>query len=53
MDNSERVLHGFSNETLEADSILESPEVRDPEEDTGPLQGTKDRSDDDSMEDIE
>ena len=53
MDNSERVLHGFSNETPEADSILESPEVRDPEKDTGPLQGTKDRSDDDSMEDIE
>jgi len=51
--DSERVLHGFQNETPEADSILESPEVRDPEEDTGPLQGTKDRSDDDSMEDIE
>lgn len=49
----EPVLHGFQNETPEADSILESPEVRDPEEDTGPLQGTKDRSDDDSMEDIE
>ena len=53
VDNSERVLHGFSNETPEADSILESPQVRDPEEDTAPLQGSKDRSDDDSMEDIE
>jgi hypothetical protein len=47
------VLHGFQNETPEADSILESPEVRDPEEDTAPLQGTKDRSDEDSLEDTE
>jgi hypothetical protein len=51
--DSERVLHGFTNETLEADSILESPEVRDPDEDTAPLQGSKDRSDEDSMEDID
>ena len=48
----ERVLHGFEGETPEADSILESPEVRDADDDTAPLQGTKDRSDDDSMEDI-
>jgi hypothetical protein len=51
--DSERVLHGFQNETPEADSILESPEIRDPEDDTAPLQGSKDRSDEDSMEDIE
>jgi len=51
--DSERVLHGFANETPEADSILESPQVRDPDKDTAPLQGSKDRSDDDSMEDIE
>ena len=51
--DTERVLHGFQGDTPEADSILESPEVRDPEEDTAPLQGSKDRSDDDSMEDIE
>lgn len=51
--DSERVLHGFSNETPEADSILESPQVRDPANDTAPLQGSKDRSDEDSMEDIE
>jgi hypothetical protein len=48
----ERVLHGFTNETPEADSILESPQVRDPDDDTAPLQGSKDRSDEDSMEDI-
>lgn len=51
--DEQRVLHGFANETPEADSILESPEVRDPAEDTAPLQGSKDRSDDDSMEDVE
>lgn len=51
--DSERVLHGFQNETPEADSILERPEVRDPEEDTAPLQGSKDRSDEDSLEDTE
>lgn len=45
------VLHGFQNETPEADSILETPQVRDPEEDTAPLQGSRDRSDEDSMED--
>jgi hypothetical protein len=46
----ERDLHGFGGKTPEADSILESPQIRDPEEDTAPLQGTKDRSDDDSLE---
>jgi hypothetical protein len=51
--DSERVLHGFANETPEADSILESPQLRDPDEDTAPLQGSKDRSDDDSLEDVE
>lgn len=48
--DTERVLHGFVNETLEADSILESPAVRDPETDTAPLQGSKDRSDKDSLQ---
>ena len=47
---SERELHGFEGKTPEADSILESPQIRDPEEDTAPLQGTNDRSDDDSLE---
>ena len=51
--DSERVLHGFDNQKPDADSILESPEVRDPDKDTAPLQGSKDRSDNDSMEDIE
>jgi hypothetical protein len=46
----ERTLHGFEGRTPEADSILESPKVRDPEEDTAPLQGSKDRSDEDSLE---
>jgi len=50
VDHSERVFHIFKNETLEADSILESPQIRDPEQDTAPLQGTKDRSDEDSLE---
>jgi len=49
-DDTERVLHGFESRMPEADSILESPEVRDPEKDTAPLQGSKDRSDDDSLE---
>ena len=51
--DSQREWHAFGNETPEADSILESPRVRDPEEDTAPLQGSKDRSDDDSLEDTE
>ena len=47
---NQRELHGFEGKTPEADSILESPQIRDPEEDTAPLQGTNDRSDDDSLE---
>jgi hypothetical protein len=50
MDDTLRDLHGFEGKTPEADSILESPQIRDPEEDTAPLQGTKDRSDEDSLE---
>jgi uncharacterized protein (TIGR02271 family) len=49
--DSAPVLHGFRGETPEADSILESPEIRDADEDTAPLQGEKDRSDEDSLED--
>ena len=49
--DSAPVLHGFANQIPEADSILESPELLDPENDTAPLQGSKDRSDDDSLED--
>ena len=52
-DDTERVLHGFESRMPDADSILESPEVRDPEKDTAPLQGSKDRSDEDSLDDIE
>ncbi len=50
IDDTQRDLHGFEGKTPEADSILESPKIRDPEEDTAPLQGTKDRSDEDSLE---
>jgi hypothetical protein len=51
--DSPGVFHSFQNETPEADSILESPQLRDPEKDTAPLQGSKDKSDEDSLEDIE
>jgi hypothetical protein len=46
----ERDLHGFKGNTPEADSILESPQIRNPEEDTAPLEGTRDRSDEDSLD---
>ena len=50
MDDTQRDLHGFEGKTPETDSELESPQIRIPEEDTAPLQGSKDRSDEDSLD---
>jgi hypothetical protein len=49
--DSPRVLHGFSNVNQEPDPLTESPNITDPNEDTAPLQGSMDRSDDDSLTD--
>ena len=46
---TQRVLHGFSNPNQEPDPLTESPNIADPSEDTAPLQGSLDRSDDDSV----
>ena len=45
-------LNPFANHTAERDGLLNTPEVSDPEEDSSPLEGSKDLSDDDSLEDV-
>jgi len=47
--DAERELNAFIGNTPEADSIVESPKLRDAAEDTAPLQGSKDISDKDSL----
>ncbi|HEX4025348.1 MAG TPA: hypothetical protein VHX52_11725 [Steroidobacteraceae bacterium] len=49
--DSPRVLHSFSNVNQEPDPLTDSPNITDPSEDTAPLQGSLDRSDDDAMVD--
>ena len=50
--DSEPELNPFANHTAKRDGLLNTPEVSDPEEDSSPLQGSKDLSDDDSLEDV-
>ncbi|MGH8256582.1 MAG: hypothetical protein ACRET0_10240 [Steroidobacteraceae bacterium] len=49
--DTQRVLHGYSNVNQEPDPLTESPNITDPNEDTAPLQGSLDRTDDDSLTD--
>jgi len=42
----------FNAEPNVVDRKTRKPTIQDPEEDTGPLEGTRDRSDDDSLEDV-
>jgi hypothetical protein len=49
--DSEPELNAFANRTQGEPSF--KTKVRDPEEDTAPLQGSKDLSDDDSLVDVE
>ena len=46
---TQRTLHAYSNLNQEPDPLTESPNITDPSEDTAPLQGSLDRSDDDSV----
>jgi hypothetical protein len=45
-------LNPFHNGASDADNPLDNPQIQDPEEDSAPLQGSKDLSDDDSLEDV-
>lgn len=42
----------FSSTGPDGDALLHSPKIRDPEKDTAPLQGSKDLSDSDSLNDV-
>jgi hypothetical protein len=48
----ESELNPFVNRTAERDGLLDTPEVSDPEEDSSPLEGSKDLSDEDSLVDV-
>jgi hypothetical protein len=50
--DSERELNPFENGTSERDALLDTPQIDEPEEDSSPLQGTKDLSDEDSLDDV-
>jgi len=47
--DTQRVLHGFPNYNQEGDPLTQSPNITDPNDDTAPLQGSGDRSDEDSV----
>lgn len=42
----------FTGPTSASDSPLKAPTLLEPDEDTAPLQGSKDLSDDDSLDDV-
>lgn len=50
--DSEPDFNPFSNPDGAKASPLNTPEIRDANKDTAPLQGSKDLSDDDSLEDV-
>jgi hypothetical protein len=50
--DSDPELNPFSNDAPGSNGLTESPEIEDPEEDSAPLQGSRDLSDEDSLEDV-
>jgi hypothetical protein len=52
MDDTERTLNPSASPVSDREGILDTPQIRDPAEDSAPLQGSKDLSDDDSLEDV-
>ncbi|HEY0340354.1 MAG TPA: hypothetical protein VGC34_06085 [Steroidobacteraceae bacterium] len=50
--DSEGPFNPFSPVDAATGPFAGSPQLRNPEEDTGPLQGSKDLSDTDSLEDV-
>jgi len=45
-------LNPFNHHTADRDELLNAPEISDAEEDSSPLQGSKDLSDADSLVDV-
>jgi hypothetical protein len=50
--DAERELNPFANDASERDASLDTPRIDEPDVDSAPLQGTKDLSDEDSLEDV-
>jgi|HubBroStandDraft_3_1064219.scaffolds.fasta_scaffold269894_2 hypothetical protein len=49
---SDPELNPFSNDAPGSDGLNKTPEIEDPEEDSAPLQGSRDLSDEDSLDDV-
>jgi hypothetical protein len=49
---SEPELNPFENGASERGALLDTPQINDPEEDSAPLEGSKDLSDEDSLDDV-
>jgi hypothetical protein len=52
VDSSEKVLNPFANPVSDRDGVLDTPDIQDAAVDSAPLQGSKDLSDEDSLEDV-
>jgi len=50
--DTETELNPFTNHTSEREGLVNAPEISDPEEDSAPLEGSKDLSDEDSLVDV-
>jgi hypothetical protein len=49
---SEPEFNPFENDTSERGALLDTPQINDPDEDSAPLEGSKDLSDEDSLDDV-
>ena len=52
VDSSQKELNPFANPVSDREGVLDTPDIQDAEEDSAPLQGSKDLSDDDSLKDV-
>jgi hypothetical protein len=52
VDSTEKELNPFANPVSDRGGVLDTPDLEDAEEDSAPLQGTRDVSDEDSLEDV-
>jgi hypothetical protein len=50
--DAESELNPFANGASDRDALLQTPELVDPDDDSSPLQGSHDLSDQDSLEDV-
>jgi hypothetical protein len=52
VDSSQKELNPFANPVSDREGVLDTPDLVDAAEDSAPLQGSKDLSDEDSLVDV-